>query len=81
MVSISNWPAGDTAGVSGLCLDPHDLAIAKYVARREKDIVFNRELATRGVVEREQLLLLLEATALEEDLKRRIRDHIERDFQ
>jgi hypothetical protein len=54
LVSISNWPAGDTAGVSGLCLDPHDLAIAKYVARREKDIVFNRELATRGVVEREQ---------------------------
>ena len=78
---LVNLPPGDTAGVSGLCLDPHDLAIAKYVARREKDIVFNRELATRGVVEREQLLLLLEATALEEDLKRRIRDHIERDFQ
>jgi len=56
----------DTAGVTGLCLDPHDLAIAKYVARREKDILFNRELATRGIVKREQLLLLLDATPLDE---------------
>jgi len=30
--------------VVGLCLDPHDLAIAKYVAGREKDLEFNREL-------------------------------------
>jgi hypothetical protein len=50
-----NLPPGDTAGVSALCLDPHDLAIDKYVARREKDIVFNRELATRGIVKKKQL--------------------------
>jgi hypothetical protein len=40
-----------------LCLNPHDLAIPN-VARREKDIVFNRELATRGIVKKEQLSLL-----------------------
>jgi hypothetical protein len=45
---LVNLPPGDTQGVSGLCLDPHDLAIAKYVARREKDIVFTRALAARG---------------------------------
>ena len=72
-------PPGDTAGVSGLCLDPHDLAIAKYVAGREKDIVFNRELATRGIVKKEQLLLLLDATSLDEADRGRIRDHIERE--
>ena len=78
---LVNLPPGDTAGVSGLCLDPHDLAIAKYVARREKDIVFNRELAARGIVKKEKLLLLLDSTSLHEAERRRIRDHIERDFQ
>lgn len=45
---LVNLPPGDTLGVSGLCLDPHDLAIAKYVAWREKDMVFTRALAARG---------------------------------
>jgi hypothetical protein len=76
-----NLPPGDTAGVSGLCLDPHDLAIAKYVARREKDIAFNRELAARGIVKKKRLLLLLDDTALDEGVRSRIRDDIERDFR
>ena len=41
---LVNLPPGDTDGVRGLCLDPHDLAIAKYVARREKDLIFTRDL-------------------------------------
>ena len=69
-------PPGDTAGVSGLCLDPHDLAIARYLARREKDIVFNSELASRGVVTKAQLLALTDATSLEEGVRRRIREQI-----
>src|ERR1700733_3920888 len=56
---LVNLPAGDTEGVRGLCLDPHDLAIAKYVARREKDLAFTRELARRGIVSRDRLLALL----------------------
>src|SRR5665213_3059494 len=39
---LVNLPAGDTDGVAALCLDPHDLAIAKYCAGREKDILFTR---------------------------------------
>jgi|SRR5882757_3230421 hypothetical protein len=78
---LVNLPPGDTAGVSGLCLDPHDLAIAKYVARREKDIAFNRELAARGIVKKKRLLLLLDDTALDEGVRSRIRDDIERDFR
>ncbi|HEU5135884.1 MAG TPA: DUF6036 family nucleotidyltransferase [Steroidobacteraceae bacterium] len=74
-------PAGDTDGVRGLCLDPHDLAIAKYVARREKDIAFNRELARRGIVEREQLLALLAQTRVDEAVRVRVRADIERDFK
>ena len=77
---LVNLPEGDTGGVRGLCLDPHDLAIAKYVARREKDRLFTRELARRGYVKRTRLLELLEMTSIPEDLKARVRDDIERDF-
>jgi hypothetical protein len=77
---LVNLPAGDTEGVQGLCLDPHDLAIAKYVARPEKDIVFTRELANRGIVSHDQLLALLDQTPVSEEMRGRIRTHIDRDF-
>jgi hypothetical protein len=77
---LVDLPAGDTEGVQGLCLDPHDLAIAKYVARREKDIVFTRELANRGIVSRDHLLALLDQTSVSEEVRERIRTHIDRDF-
>lgn len=73
-------PPGDTDGVRGLCLDPHDLAISKYAAFREKDLVFTRELARRGLVSREQLLVLLGQTKMSDDLRERIRARIDADF-
>jgi hypothetical protein len=77
---LVNLPPGDTEGVSGLCLDPHDLAIAKYVAGREKDVLFTRELAGRGIVSNDRLLVLVEQTPVSEEIRRRIRAHIARDF-
>lgn len=73
-------PAGETEGVRGMCLDPHDLAIAKYIAGREKDRIFTRELARRGIVERERLLTLLESTPLDEKSLLHVRNSIARDF-
>jgi len=78
---LVNLPPGDTEGVQGLCLDPHDLAIAKYVARREKDLVFNRALASRRIVNRKQLLQRLEKTRLTETARERIRRDISHDCQ
>jgi hypothetical protein len=78
---LVNLPPGDTNGVSALCLDPHDLAIAKYVARREKDIVFTRALAARGMVEQPQLLALLDKTPIDAQLRERIREFIQNDFK
>lgn len=72
---------GNTEGVKGLCLDPHDLAIAKYVARREKDLVFTRELALRGIVNRKTLRELLKETPVDEEVRQRIRWDIGRDFR
>jgi hypothetical protein len=77
---LISLPPGDTEGVKGLCLDPHDLAIAKYVARREKDRIFTRALALRGITDRERLLALVDKTPVEEEVRQRIRDDIARDF-
>jgi hypothetical protein len=71
---------GETEGVTGMCLDPHDLAIAKYVVRREKDRIFTRELARRGIVTRERLLALLGMTPVKEKMRDHIRDCIGQDF-
>jgi len=73
-------PPGDTDGVQGLCLDPHDLAIAKYAARREKDIAFTRELARRAIVDRDRLLMLVDKTPVGETVRERMRADIARDF-
>jgi hypothetical protein len=77
---LVNLPAGDTGGVRGLCLEPHDLAIAKYVARRDKDRVFTRELVRRGLVNRETLLDLVEKTPVAPEEQERIRMNIANDF-
>jgi hypothetical protein len=78
---LVNLPPGDTGGVRGLCLEPHDLALAKYVARREKDIVFTRALARHGLVSRERLLALLDQTPVTAEIRERIRADIASDFE
>jgi hypothetical protein len=77
---LMNLPEGDTEGLRGSCLDPHDLAIAKYVARREKDVAFTRELAGRGLVSRDRLLAMVGQTAVASDIRQRIRGDIASDF-
>ena len=77
---LVNLPAGDTGGVRGLCLEPHDLAISKYVASRDKDRIFTQELARRGLVDREKLLALVEQTPISAEVKARVRAAIARDF-
>jgi hypothetical protein len=78
---LVNLPPGETEGVRGLCLEPHDLAIAKYAAAREKDLIFTRELVRRGIVAEERLFLLLDQTPVDEQVRNRIRDQIAADFQ
>jgi hypothetical protein len=78
---LVHLPPGDTEGVRGLCLGPHDLAIAKYVARREKDIVFTGELARQGLVFRDRLLALLDQTPVTAEVRERIRANVTADFE
>jgi hypothetical protein len=46
----------DPEGVIGWCLDPHDLAVAKAVAGREKDARFLRALAHAGLIDPHEVL-------------------------
>jgi uncharacterized nucleotidyltransferase DUF6036 len=77
---LVNLPPGDTEGVLGLCLDPHDLAIAKYVAGRNKDLKFNRQLVGRGLLDRETLSQLLQITPIDEATRFRVAQAIALDF-
>lgn len=74
-------PPGDTEGVRGMCLEPHDLAIAKYVANRDKDRVFVSELARRGITDRNELLARLAKTPIPKALRDSILATIEADFK
>jgi hypothetical protein len=77
LVRIENQ---NTGGYVGLCLDVHDLAIAKYVAGREKDREFTRELARHGMTGRDMLLERLAATKLDAAISKVAKGRIARDF-
>ena len=63
-----------------LCLEVHDLALSKYVAAREKDREFTRELARRQMTDKKILLKRLATTGLDAALSRAVRRRVERDF-
>ena len=78
---LINVSSPGTNGVTGLCLDPHDLFISKIAAWRDKDLDFVRAMIGHGMVDQDRLLAL--ATKVpnpEDDLGRaaRITARIER---
>jgi len=77
LISVSN---ANTAGVEGLCLEVHDLAISKYVAGRAKDLEFTRELARHRMTDRAQLLERLRRTRLTKAQRALVEARIARDF-
>jgi hypothetical protein len=77
LVPVSN---PNTGGIEGLCLEIHDLALSKYVAGRDKDLTFTRELARHRMTDHSTLLERLRATALEPAVARLVKGRIQRDF-
>lgn len=77
LVAIRN---ANTRGATGLALDPHDLLLAKYVARRPKDVDFVREAIRAGLVEQEKLLALAEELPVEASARGSIQQLIRADF-
>jgi hypothetical protein len=54
----------NTRDARGWCLEVHDLAIAKYIAGREKDLIYTRALARHGMTERSILMKRLADTTI-----------------
>lgn len=76
LVRIEN---ANTRGVAGLCLEVHDLAVAKHVAGREKDLQFTRELALHGMTDSKTLLARLKDTEVAAEVRKIIEARIRRD--
>ncbi len=70
-----------TRGVTGLCLEVHDLVVSKAVVGREKDRCFVREAIRHGLVDRDTLLDRLARTAMDAATRGRLRVRLEADFR
>lgn len=73
-------PVPTPAG-TGLCLEPHDLLVSKYVAGREKDREYVRAAARHGLADRETLRERLERTPVDAATRQRLAAQIEADFR
>lgn len=78
LVRIENQ---NTNGVIGLCLEVHDLLVAKYVAGREKDLEFCAAVIGAGLVDAATLRRRVSETRLDEGQEARIRRRIEADLE
>ena len=67
----------NTNGVSGLCLEVHDLAISKLVAARPKDLQFVQELIQQEMIEQMILIERLAEMRLSETEQGSIKTRIE----
>lgn len=74
LVAICNE---NTNGVTGRCLEVHDLAISKLVASRSKDLEFVQELIRYEMLKKDTLLGRLDATRLTGSQITRIKTKIE----
>ena len=70
LVGVNNE---NTNGVTGLCLEVHDLAISKIIAGRPKDMEFIQVLVRHEMIRQETMLERLAETELPETEKVRIR--------
>ena len=78
LISINNE---NTNGVTGLCLEVHDLAISKYVAGRPKDFEFIGDLVRHEMINRKTMVQCLSETDLSKVDRSRIKSRIESSFK
>ena len=69
----------NTRWATGLCLEPHDLLLAKYAAGRDKDLRFTSEAVRSGLVERAVLEERLSRMQLDDRLRDLVAARIARD--
>lgn len=67
-----------TRGATGLCLEPHDLVVAKLVAGREKGLDFLAGAVGGGLVRPDALRALLADLPLDDPAREQVRARLER---
>ena len=67
LIAVNNE---NTNGVTGYCLEVHDLAISKMIAMRPKDLEFVQELARHDMIEKKTMLHRLKQTDIEDSTRR-----------
>lgn len=65
-----------TGGAVGLCMEPHDLTIAKLCAGREKDLEFVRAVLAIGVVDHDVLIERIGTVRAPEPVLRAARERL-----
>ncbi len=70
----------NTLGITGYCLEVHDLLISKYVAGREKDLKYCSAVVRAGLVEKEVLQERLHNTDCGLKTRKRVEAMIKKDF-
>ena len=78
LVAVNNK---NTNGVTGYCLEAHDLAISKIIAQRPKDMEFVQELVRHDMIEKKTMLQRLKQTNLQEPMRRNTQSRILSLFQ
>ncbi|TET71701.1 MAG: hypothetical protein E3J56_06355 [Candidatus Aminicenantes bacterium] len=71
----------NTGGMTGLCLEIHDLIAGKYVSSREKDLQFARLIINHQMVNKTTMLERVEDLRVDAVLKGQIRQKIINDFE
>lgn len=66
----------DMNGITALCMEPHDLCVAKLLAGRTKDVSFVRSLLAAGLVDSATIRERLDETQVSEVARERARAHI-----
>ena len=67
LVAVSNE---NTNGITGYCLEVHDLAISKLIAMRPKDLEFLQELVRHNMIDKKTMLRRLKQTDLDGSRRR-----------
>ncbi|BDG61012.1 DUF6036 family nucleotidyltransferase [Caldinitratiruptor microaerophilus] len=70
----------NTMGITGYCLEPHDLLVSKYLAGRPKDLEFCSAVVRAGLVSERTLLDRLRRTACTQEEMARVAVTIRRHF-
>jgi hypothetical protein len=78
LVVIQN---GNTRGARGLCLEVHDLLVAKVIANREKDLAFLEEAARHRMADPDILLQRLSEVEVDLQVRENARGAVLRVFQ